>query len=155
EVRSLLEQYLPKAWEADLQQAQALMAAGDFSEALPLLRRAYEDARQLPAIGSQLALAYAQLNRLDEAEAILATIKMADQDATYEQAKAALELKRKAAKTPELAKLEAAWEQNPDDLQAGYALALQLNEEQQHRAALELLMAIFIRDRNFADGAVK
>ncbi len=155
EVRALLEQYLPKPWEADVQQAQALMQAGDFTEALPLLRRAYEASDQLPALGSQLGLVYAQLNRLEEAEAILVTIKMADQDAIYEQAMAALELKRKAAKTPELAKLEAAYEQNPDDLHAAYALALQLNEENQHRAALELLMSIFTRDRNFADGAVK
>lgn len=155
EVRALLEQYLPKPWEADVQQAQALLQAGNYTEALPLLRRAYEASGELPALGSQLGLVYAQLNRLEEAESILATIKMADQDATYEQAMAALELKRKAAKTPELAKLEAAWEQNPDDLQAAYALALQLNEEHQHRAALELLMEILTRDRNFADGAVR
>jgi len=155
EIRELLEKYLPKAWEAEVQQAQLFIQAGDYQQALPLLRRAYEESGKLPALAALLGLVYAQLNRLDEAQTLLGEIKMADQDAVYEQALAALELKRQTAKTPELAKLEADYEQRPDDLQLAYELALQLNEEHQHRAALELLLMIVTRDRNFSEGAAR
>src|SRR5690606_21585864 len=43
EVREFLAKYLPKPWEAALQQAQELIAAQDIQGALPLLRQVYEE----------------------------------------------------------------------------------------------------------------
>lgn len=155
EVRVLLEKYLPKPWEKAVNDAQAFIMDGDFNSALPLLRQAYDESKQDAAIACLLAQCHLELNRIDNAEAILANIKMADQDAHYEQLKAQIELKKQAAKTPELVALEAAHASDPDNLQISYELAIQYHAEAAHRPALEQLMRILRKDRNFAEGAAK
>lgn len=155
EVRELLEKYLPKPWEKFVTDAQAFIMAGDFNSALPLLRQAYDESKHDAAIACLLAQCHLELNRIDNAEAILATIKMADQDAHYEQLLAQVELKKQAAKTPELVALEAAHTREPDNLQVAYQLAIQYHAEDAYRPALELLMGILRKERNFAEGAAK
>jgi putative thioredoxin len=155
QVRELLDKYLPKVWEKFVQDAQAFIMAGDFNAALPLLRQAYDDSKHDAAIACLLAQCHLELNRVDNAEAILATIKMADQDAHYHQLLAQIELKKQAAKTPELIALEAAHVREPDNLQIAYELAIQYNAETAYRPALELLINILKKDRNFAEGAVR
>ncbi len=155
EVREFLAKYLPQPWEAPLNQAKALIEQGQFSEALPLLRDAYEGSKQLAAIALLMAQCHLALNRLDNAETLLAGIKMADQDALYEQLSAQLALRLQAAKTPELAALEAAHAQSPDDLAVRYQLALQLQQESQQRLALEHLLEILRRDRAYAEGEAR
>ncbi len=155
EVRELLEKYLPKPWEKFVNEAQAFIMAGDFNAALPLLRQAYEDSKQDAAIACLMAQCHLELNRIDNAEAILATIKMKDQDAHYEQLLAQVALKKQAAKTPELLALEAALANEPDNLQIAYQLAIQYHAEDAYRPALELLIGIIRKDRNFAEGAAK
>lgn len=155
EVRELLTKHMPKPWEAALKQAQALIAAGDNQGALPLLRQVYDQSNRAPQIACLLAQQLVELNRTDEAELLLKAIKMADQDALYEQVLAQLQLKQQAAKTPEMTALEEAYAQQPDNLQLAYQLALQMHQEAIHRPALELLLTILKKDRNFSEGAVK
>jgi putative thioredoxin len=80
---------------------------------------------------------------------------MKDHDSHYEQLVAQVELKKQAAKTPELVALEAAHTNEPHNLQIAYQLAIQYNAETAYRPALELLMGIMRKDRNFAEGAAK
>ena len=155
QVRELLEKYLPKVWEKFVSDAQAFMMAGDFDSALPLLRQAYDDSKHDAAIACLLAQCHLELNRIDNAEAILATIKIADRDAHHEQLLAQIALKKQAAKTPELIALEAAHANDPENLHCAYQLAIQYNAENAYRPALELLLGILKKDRNFAEGAVK
>ena len=155
QVRELLEKHLPKLWEKNVNEAQAFIMSGDFNSALPLLRQAYEDSKHNAAIACLLAQCHLELNRIDNAEAILATIKLEDQDAHYAQIRAHAELKKQAAKTPELIALEAAYANEPSDLNCAYQLAIQYNAEAAHRPALELLLEILRKDRNFAEGTVK
>ena len=58
-----------------------------------------------------MTLAYAaalvSVNRLDEAETVLQGVRLADQDARYEQLMAQIELGREAARSPEVEALEA------------------------------------------------
>ena len=155
QVRELLAKYLPKPWEAPLNQAQALMADEKFTDALPLLRQAYEGSQQLVSIALLMAQCHLELNRVDNAEAILSTIKMADQDAHFEQLTAQIALKKQAAKTPELSALEDAYSKAPEDLTLRYQLALQYHQESQFRPALEHLLDIIRTERNFADGEAR
>lgn len=155
EVRELLEKYLPKPWEKCVNEAQAFIMAGDFNAALPLLRQAYEDSKHEAAIACLMVQCHLELDRIDNAEAILATIKMKDHDAHYEQLLAQVALKKQAAKTPELVALEAAHANEPDNLQIAYQLAIQYHAEDAYRPALELLIGIIRKDRNFAEGAAK
>src|SRR5690554_4172401 len=155
QIRELLDKYLPKAWERTLVQAQALLAEQDFTGALPLLRQAYEESGQAPTVGCLLAQALIELNRVDEAEPILGAIKLADQDALYQQVMAQLKLKKEAAKNPELEALEQQLEQDPGNLELAHKLAVQLNQEGYHRQALELLHDILKKELNLADGQSK
>jgi len=155
QVRELLAKYLPQPWEAPLNDAKALMESGQYAEALPLLREAYDASQQQAAIALLMAQCHLELNRIDNAEAVLETIKMADQDGFYHQLKAQIELKKQAAKTPELAALEAAHTQAPEDLSIRYQLAVQLHQESYHRPALEHLLEILRKDRNYAEGEAR
>jgi putative thioredoxin len=131
------------------------MAEENFTDALPLLRQAYDASQQLASIAMVMAQAHLELNRIDNAEAVLATIKMADQDAHYEQLVAQIALQKQAAKTPELAALEEAYAKSPQDLTVRYQLALQYHQETQYRPALEHLLEIIRTERNFAEGAAR
>lgn len=155
QVREVLTKYLPKPWEIPLSQAQALMVEGNFTDALPLLRQAYDVSEQLSSIALLMAQAHVELNRIDNAEAVLATIKMADQDAHYEQLIAKIALQKQAAKTPELVALEEAYAKSPQDLTVRYQLALQYHQETQYRPALEHLLEIIRTERNFAEGEAR
>jgi putative thioredoxin len=169
QVREVLEKHVSKP-ETALQKAQALMAEEKYQEALPLLREAHEESEKLipmmirdtnqpskeaASIACLMAKCHLELNRLDNAEAILSGIKMADRDALYEQLQAQIALKKQAAKTPELNALEIAFAANPQDMQIRYSLALQLSHESQHRDALTHLIEILRLDRQFAEGAAR
>jgi putative thioredoxin len=131
------------------------MAQEEFNAALPLLRNAYEMAGEPAAIACLMAQCHLGLKRFDNAEVILSAIKMADQTAHYEQLSAQLTLLKQAAKTPELAALEAAHQAAPEDLQLRYELALQLSKEHEQRAALEQLLYVLRKERTFAEGEVR
>jgi len=155
EIRSILEPHLPKPWDEQLAQARALMQSGQFGEALPLLRQARESAPRRSDIALELARVLLELNRLDDAEELLKAIPMVDQDGHYRQLLAQVELKRQAAKTPEIEALEARLREHPDDLNAAYQLALQFEQGQHHKECMGLLFEILQKNRNFLDGAVK
>lgn len=76
------------------------------AEALPLLK----EARALDSKRSDIALMLAEvqiaLNRSDEAETVLATIPMQDQDSRYQGLVAQIELLKQAADTPEIQLLQ-------------------------------------------------
>ena len=155
QVREILAKYLPQPWEQPLENAREMMAAGNYTEALPRLREAYDLSGQLATIACLMAECHLELNRIDNAEAVLGSIKIADQDSVYEQLKARIELKKQSAKTPELTALEMAHAQSPGDLSIRYQLALQLHQESSHRPALEHLLEILRKDRNFAEGEAR
>jgi len=155
QVRELLEKYLPKPWDGLLEEGQALIAAGDFSSALSPLRQAFEDSGQRHDITLAYAHALLECNRLDDAEAVLGTVRMADQDPAWEQLVAQLKLKREAAVTPEMAALEERLEAEPGNHDVRHQLAVQYTNAGYFREALEHLITILRQDLNHADGATK
>ena len=155
EIRTMLEKHLPAPWQELIDQANQLMSEGNTEMALPLLREAYQMSGDNAAIGIGLAQVLLQLNRTDDAEAILSTVMMADQDANYEQAMAQLELKREASHSPELKLLEAEHGAKPEDMNVAMQLALQYSQTGKNREALDLLIAILRRDMGFDDGGAK
>ncbi len=154
-IREMLEKFLPKPWDLQLQQAREAIAAGDYGTAMALLQHAYVDSRKRADIGLELAGVLVAMKRFDEAQAQLDLIKLADRDQRYHQLIAQLELQREAAKTPEIRALEERRNNAPDDLEAAYLLALQYSQNQQHREALDLLIEILRRDKQFRDGGAR
>ena len=155
QVRQMLEKYLPKPWDGLLQMAQEAMDDGDFAGALSPLRQAWEDSGQRHDITLAYARALIESLRLDEAETVLAGLRLADQDAGWEQLHAQLEIKREAAKSPEIEALEQQLAANPDDLDVRHQLAVQYTDSGQFREGLENLITILQQDLNHADGATK
>ncbi|WP_018416195.1 thioredoxin [Teredinibacter turnerae] len=155
QVREMLAKYLPKPWEKTLAQAAELIGEADWAGAYTLLKEAYAESNGQPSIAIAMAECQIELKRLDDAEALLATIKMVDQDAEYHNAMAKLELARTAGKAPELQALESKYQNNPDDLETAYLLAVQYSQEGFHKESLELLYSLLKQDLNAKDGEVK
>jgi putative thioredoxin len=155
QVRQMLEKYLPKPWDGLLEMAREAMDSGDFASALTPLRQAWEDSGRQLDITLSYARCLIETMRLDEAETVLAEVRLADQDALYEQLQAQLQIKREAAKSPEIEALEQKLAQDPDNLDVRHQLAVQYTNAGHFRDALEQLVHILQRDLNHGDGATK
>jgi putative thioredoxin len=155
QVRQMLAKYLPKPWDGLLRMAREAIAAGDFSGALTPLRQAWEDSGRLHEITIDYAQALIECLRLDEAEAVLGGVRLADQDAAWEQLQAQLEIKREAAKSPEIEALEQRLAADPDDLDVRHQLAVQFTNAGQFKEGMEHFITILRRDLNHGDGATK
>lgn len=155
QIRELLEKYLPKPWDALLEQGRELMAAGDFGAALSPLRQAWEDSNHRHDITLAYAHALIESNRLDDADAVLSTVLMADQDADWEQLVAQLKVKREAGKSPEIEALEQQLEADPGNHDIRAQLAVVYTNAGYYREALEHLITVLRQDINHADGATK
>ncbi|MEG1348974.1 MAG: co-chaperone YbbN, partial [Hafnia sp.] len=154
-IRELLGRFLPKEEELKAAQAAELIAEGKMAEALPLLK----EARALDPKRSDIALTLAEvqiaLNRSDDAEAILATIPLQDQDSRYHGLVAQIELLKQAADTPEIQQLQKQVEAEPENAIIAVQLALQLHQVGRNEEALELLMTHLRKDLAAADGAAR
>jgi putative thioredoxin len=154
-VRELLDKYLPKSWDLDLEKAQELVEAENYNDALPILRQAVADSNNQINIVFALGDVLLHLNRLDDVETLLSGVGLADQDETYKSLQARLELQKESSKNPEIDALEQALAASPDDQQLQMKLAVQYQQSQMHSQALELLYAIVRKDLNFDDGNAK
>ena len=154
-VREMLDKHLPPPQAGALSEAEQLLADGDIPGALALYRSAWEESGQKLEMTLAYAAALVSANRLDEAETVLQGVRLADQDARYEQLMAQIELGREAARSPEVEALEAALASSPDDHATRVKLAVQLSQVSQYREALEHLLTVLRADRDFNNGEVR
>lgn len=154
-IRDLLQRFLPKEEDLKLAQAQELLAAGNAAEALPLLKDAWQLSNQESQIGLLLAETLIALHRSDEAETVLKTVPLQDQDTRYQGLVAQIELLKKAADTPEIQQLQQQVEQNPEDAALASQLALQLHQVGRNEEALALLFSHLQKDLGAGNGEVR
>ncbi|GGD08861.1 co-chaperone YbbN [Franconibacter pulveris 1160] len=154
-IRALLEKVLPREEELKAQQAMQLIEQGDHAAALPLLKEAWQMSNQDSEIGLLLAQTQLALSRADEAEAVLKTIPLQDQDTRYQGLVAQIDLLRQAADTPEIQQLQQQVQQNPQDAQLAAQLALQFHQVGRNEEALELLFSHLKKDLAAGDGQVR
>ena len=155
EVRALLEKHLPKPWDQALAVAIDALQQGQPEAALEPARAAYVDSGQRSDIAKVYAQVLIELNRTDEAQVVVDSIPMVDQDADYERLVAELELRAKAADTPEIQALVSALEADPDNRDLQFDLAVQFSQVGRSREALEMLLGIIQVDRDFRDGEAR
>jgi len=155
QVREILAKHLPSPWAGLIEQATEHQQQGEHDQALPLLRDAYQQSSQQVDIAKMLIANLIELNRCDEAQALLDTITMVDQDAVYQQLVSQLELKREAARSPEIEALEKQWGAEPNNVAVACQLAVKLSEVGQHNDALALLLTLLKRDINIGEGEAK
>lgn len=154
-VREMLDKHLPPPEAGALAEAEQLLADGDIPGALALYRSAWEESGQKLEMTLAYAAALVSANRLDEAETVLQGVRLADQDARYEQLMAQIELGREAARSPEVEALEAALAASPDDHTTRVKLAVKLSQVSQYREALEHLLTVLRADKDFNNGEVR
>lgn len=154
-IRALLEKVLPSEEELKARQAIEFIEAGNHADALPLLKEAWQISNQSSEIGLLLAETQIALNRSDDAEAVLKTIPLQDQDTRYQGLVAQIELLKQAADTPEIQQLQQEVEANPEDAALASKLALQLHQVGRNEEALELLFSHLRKDLGAADGQAR
>ena len=154
-IRALLDKVLPREEELKAQEAMLLMQEGKHADALPLLKDAWQLSQQNSEIGLLLAETLIVLHRADEAESVLKTVPLQDQDTRYQGLIAQIELLKKAADTPEIQQLQKQVEANPADARLATQLALQLHQVGRNEEALELLFSHLRKDLAAADGEAR
>lgn len=154
-IRALLDKVLPREEELKAQEAMALMQEGKYDEALPLLKEAWQLSNQDSQTGLLLAETQIALHRSEEAEAVLKTIPMQDQDTRYQGLVAQIDLLKQAADTPEIQQLSQQVAGNPADAALASQLALQLHQVGRNEEALELLFGHLKTDLAAADGQAR
>ncbi|WP_279047811.1 co-chaperone YbbN [Cedecea davisae] len=154
-IRALLDKVLPREEELKAQQAVELMQEGKHAEALPLLKDAWQLSSQNSEIGLLLAEVQIALHRSEDAEAVLKTIPMQDQDTRYQALVSQIELLKQAANTPEIQQLQQQVQNEPENAQLAGQLALQLHQVGRNEEALELLYTHLKKDLGAADGQAR
>lgn len=151
-IREFLQRFLPKAEDLKLAEATELLQAGRTTEALPLLKDAWQTSEQRSDIGLTLAETQIALNKMEEAEAVLATIPLQDRDTRYQGLMAQIALMKQAADTPEIQQLQQQIQQQPENVELAVQLTLQLHQVGRNEEALELLMGHLQKDLAAANG---
>ena len=139
-----------------LEAAEEMLAQGAAVDAAQTFAAILGEEPENPGAFGGLARAHIAMGELDQAEGLLnnAPEKIASAP-EIEAARAQLELARQAADAGPLAELQGAVEANPDDHQARYDYAQALHAAGDVEAAVDQLLELFRRDRDWNDGAAK
>jgi putative thioredoxin len=141
---SAIDELLAGALQA-LDAGEVAVAAQAFSEVIAA------EPDRIEALAG-LARCYLATGDLDGARATLAAVPEDSRGhEDVKAAQAALDLAAKAGPAGESARLKAALDAAPDDLQARYDYAMALVAENQIEAAMDEFLAIFKRDRTWED----
>ncbi|WP_371378066.1 tetratricopeptide repeat protein [Thalassotalea aquiviva] len=152
-IEQFLAKHLPKEDDLLLLQGKQLLEQGNANDAFEPLTKAHQLAPERADIKLALTDVYLQSGKVLEAESLLASIKMIDQDSDYQAMMAKLELAQEASNSPEIQALEQQLQQSPDNVELIRKLAVQYNHVNRYQEAASLLYALLLKDRN--DGESK
>ncbi|MEM7056406.1 MAG: tetratricopeptide repeat protein [Pseudomonadota bacterium] len=114
-----------------------------------------EDPEEVRAMGGLIRATLAA-GQADQARALLDQVpETMAEDPAIAAARAALDLAEQAEEAGETAELRAKVDANPDDHQARFDLAVALSAADDNEAAIEELLELFRRDREWNGGAAK
>ena len=135
---------------------EELLAGGEAERALSVFSQIADIVPDNIDVIAGQARALVALGQLDEAEALIAALP-ADiaRNAAIDQARAAIALARDAKPVADLSAIEARVAADPDDHDARFELAGGLMGNGDRDRAVEALLEIVRRDRNWNDGAAK
>ena len=139
---TFLDKHLPKAEELLLAQAQSALAENNVIDAQSAITQAYQLDAQRADIKLVLIDVYIQTGKTQEAQTLLDSIMMVDQDSYYQALLAKLELASKAANSPEIQALETALASKPNDIEIQHQLAAQYSQVNRHEDALKILFRL-------------
>lgn len=155
QVREFLQKHLPSPWQKKIAEAEGLLAQEKFSEAIAMLQPVYAESQQHREASFALTKAYIAAKRYDDAEDVLAKVKLVDQKAEYDQLRSQIELAKQAKRAPEIEALEQQLQAAPSDSEIAFQLAVQLSHHQFHKEALQHLYSVISRDLQFKEGEAR
>jgi putative thioredoxin len=136
--------------------AEEMLEAGALPDAAQTFAAILGEDPENAAAMAGLARAHIAMEQVDEAEALLNTAPDKIYNAPeIEAVRAQIALARQAANAGPLAELSAAVEADPDNHQARFDYALALHASGQAEEAVEQLLELFRRDREWNDAAAK
>jgi len=145
-VQEFLDKYLPKPEDTLLEEAKAALAVNDINTAYSAAVNAYQINNERADIKFIYADTSIQVGKIADAETVLSTITMVDQDSDYYAVMAKLDLATQAAESPEIKALEAQLEIEPDSDEIKHQLAVQYSQVNRNEEALELLFRLVQKD---------
>jgi len=141
---------------AALDEAEAMLAEGAAADAAEVFAAILGQEPENAAALGGLARAHIAAGTLDQAEALLANAPKAIATAPeVDAARAQLALARQAENAGPVDDLRAVLEQSPDNHQARFDLAQALHAQGDVEGAIDTLLDLFRRDREWNDGAAK
>ena len=155
-IKAFLQPHLPRESDDLLQQAADLAGRGDREQALELLQHAIaidgENYRLYPQLAELLILA----ERYDEAEEVLKSLPAnIQQDDAIIRLNARLGIARTAVRATDANTLAASIEREPENLDARYQLSAVQAMGGDYEKAMDNLLEIIRRDRNYRDDAAR
>lgn len=139
-----------------IEAAETMLAEGEAADAAETFAAILEEDTVNAAAFGGLARSHIALGQVEEAEAVLngapAEISSAVE---LETARAAIELAKQAADAGPVAELTAAVGADETNLQARFDLAVALHASGDSKGAVDQLLEIFRRDRDWNDGGAK
>lgn len=134
---------------------EAALQDKNYEQAMACFQTVLEaQAGHIPALAG-LAQCYIATNAADKAEALLAQIPQDTDDPAVAAARAALALIHKADAAGDKESLQAKLQSEPNDHQARFDLALILHAAGERGAAIDALLEIIRRNRNWQDEAAR
>ena len=141
---------------ADLETAEAALAAGDLNAAAQLFGEVLQKDRESAQSLAGLAKCYIKTGDLARAEQTLSLVPPAKADsAPVASARAALELARKAPSTGDIESFRAKLAADPKDAHARFDLALALNAKGDRNGALDELLTLVAKHRGWNDDSAR
>ena len=155
QVRAFIDTLIPGPAETERAGAAGLRAAGDVAAAVEALQKALKLYPANDPIRLDLAALLIERKRVDEAETVLEAVKPnIDTDARLATLRAALAFARAAGSASE-AELKEKLAANPADHDIRFGLAGFYAGTKRFREALDELLEIVRRDRNWRDGEAR
>lgn len=158
QIREMLARHVAEPAEPSitpLEQAQQLFDEGAYAAAEAVLQALLqEDNSSVPAL-ILYARCLLERNALDDAGQVLAAVKDDDYRHELAAAQAQLAFLRQSAELPDVAELKTRLAQNAGDDEAACQLAIQQLARQQYEPALEALLQLFMRNRDYGQGAAQ
>jgi putative thioredoxin len=154
-IRTFIAKHTPDESLVLLQRGQTLFAQGKLAEAKAVI----VDAVKLNATNNDIKLALAQvylaMGEHENAKPILEIIPLVDQNMIYHSLLSQLQLALQSAQTPEITALEKQLENAQDKMPVEYQLAIQYNQANRNKEALDILYRILLQDLGYENGDAK
>ncbi|ATD05578.1 tetratricopeptide repeat protein [Pseudoalteromonas piscicida] len=151
EIKEALSEHLPSPEVILLDQAKQFLASGELNNAFSYAKKAYD----IDSSNTRVKLVFAdicmQIQKFDEAQALLDSVNEEQRDPYYHNLVAKLAQAAAAQDSPEVKRLELAVEAEPDSLDLRCQLAQAQLDVGKKEEALASLLTVLKKDMNYGE----